>query len=603
MAPDKVDNGEQAHAPLVLQCFRCIPIVFMPILSAMLHASLCGDIGSDPVDQIVDLVIIVGVATVTLMRLVGAIALNEEVIGYVALMMVCLALRSCIMLSPFSSAGSIAETMTGVPILYLAIHLLVACFSVELRVDWTGSRWVNVFYLGWVVACASRFSWDIGSRQVMQGSFKLVILMPILGQMIVYAKDQVLLARMIAQKAKVQVETISKGMSRMLTALCDVKLRLDSDFCIEEPSGQLGQLLMPRCSNAVSQLAGRSFLNFMATTDEGDRARKTLERGSSCAASQGAAGAFRVQLKDVHGAICSTEVFYVPLGGDDQPMSYLLGLRLLREDADMLAESEVAQSAPREVPGSAHPQQVRRHQGSSSSVCSLTFTDSLACTESAGRFDSSAMSDFFAYTNRGHSVATQTIPDSSGYHVAHVAGVPNITADRMGPSCQSAGTQTATQRPPTVPQMSDRKGLNPLQQQRIAVATASVHLNSSKRAVKCFAPMSHSGLRLGIGEALAHMNFTGRGCCLLHIGAMTLHRATKDMLCDPCNRAWMPKSDWQCRICRSLHEEDGDADDDSDEPSVGSPGERAPQKRKQWCHICGSLDWPLVTHSTSSAGS
>mmetsp|Transcript_97061 Transcript_97061/g.261054 ORF Transcript_97061/g.261054 Transcript_97061/m.261054 type:complete len:106 (-) Transcript_97061:234-551(-) len=53
--------------------------------------------------------------------------------------------------------------------------------------------------------------------------------------------------------------------------------------------------------------------------------------------------------------------------------------------------------------------------------------------------------------------------------------------------------------------------------------------------------MSHSGLRLGIGEALAHMNFTGRGCCLLHIGAMTLHRATKDMLCDPCNRAWMPK--------------------------------------------------------------
>mmetsp|Transcript_58212 Transcript_58212/g.147794 ORF Transcript_58212/g.147794 Transcript_58212/m.147794 type:complete len:97 (-) Transcript_58212:77-367(-) len=87
---------------------------------------------------------------------------------------------------------------------------------------------------------------------------------------------------------------------------------------------------------------------------------------------------------------------------------------------------------------------------------------------------------------------------------------------------------------------------------------------------------------------------TGRGCCKLHVGVMTLHRATKDMLADPCNHRWLPESNWQCSSCFALHEKVVDDDDESDNDTLDS-------EKEEWCHICCISGTPLMPCSTSSA--
>mmetsp|Transcript_77312 Transcript_77312/g.250252 ORF Transcript_77312/g.250252 Transcript_77312/m.250252 type:complete len:598 (-) Transcript_77312:248-2041(-) len=362
-----LNGAKQAQASVVLNICRCIGFVFLAVSFTLTHANL--DTDGDPLEHVVSVLFQVGHITLTVQSFVGAVPVKVEAAGFVAVLAIALCtLTSYVMLSPFSTAANIANNLNTVPMFCSMAHLLVVYFNIELGADRFGSRNMHVVHIVTIGAWSFRFWRDTGARHIIRSAVLSVVLMPILGHMIECAKAELLRARTNTQNeacraeealhslqaAKVQVEIVSQGSSRMLTALCDVMIRLDSELCILAPSGQLGELLMPGCSDAVSQLAGHSFLNFMASVDDGVRARETLQRCSS----QGAAGAFNVLLQDADRALYNTEVFYVRLGSEDQPLTYLLGLRLRSSDTDMLAEPEAPETVLKVEPPPAHSQQL-----------------------------------------------------------------------------------------------------------------------------------------------------------------------------------------------------------------------------------------------------
>mmetsp|Transcript_179323 Transcript_179323/g.568991 ORF Transcript_179323/g.568991 Transcript_179323/m.568991 type:complete len:604 (+) Transcript_179323:66-1877(+) len=366
MGVDDLSGTKKAQVSVVLKSCRCLGFVFLPVSFALVHVSL--DTDGDPLEHVLSVLVEVSLTALAVQSFVGAVPVGEEAAGYVALLVNAICVQtSYVMLSPCSTAANIASNVNTVPMFCSMTHLLVVYFNIELGADRFGSRNMQVVHIVTIGAWGFRFWWDAGARHIIRSAVLPLVLMPILGHMMECAKAELLRARTNTQNearraeealrslqaAKVQVEMVSQGSSRMLTALCDVMIRLDSALCILEPSGQLGELLMPGCSDAVSQLAGHSFLSFMASIDDGDRARETLQR-SPC---QGAAGAFNVLLQDADGAFYNTEVFYVRLGSEDQPLSYLLGLRLRRADTVTLMEPEAPEASVKVELRPAHSQQ------------------------------------------------------------------------------------------------------------------------------------------------------------------------------------------------------------------------------------------------------
>eukprot|EP00445_Apocalathium_hangoei_P072238 CAMPEP_0204167904 /NCGR_PEP_ID=MMETSP0361-20130328/40265_1 /ASSEMBLY_ACC=CAM_ASM_000343 /TAXON_ID=268821 /ORGANISM="Scrippsiella Hangoei, Strain SHTV-5" /LENGTH=601 /DNA_ID=CAMNT_0051125285 /DNA_START=1 /DNA_END=1803 /DNA_ORIENTATION=- len=366
-------DAKQSQVPIVLWFHRCYGSIGMIMSVVLLHASLCGDIDSDPVEHSLCLLFGIGMVTSTVQSFVVIMSLKVEAAGYSVLLVFLVFCHPIyVMLSPSSRTSNIVTELACGPMYCSIIHVFVAYCNIELGMDLVGSRCMYAVHIGWIGACVCRFCWDPGSRELILGALFAGFLMPMLGHTIERAKAELLLARMHAQcearraeeaiaslrAAKAQVEIVSQGHARMLTALCDVRLRLDSELCILEPSGQLCEFLMPGRSDVASQLAGRCFLNFMPSVDDSDRARETLERASTQATSQAAAGAFNVLLKNADDVVCNTEAFYVWLGGDDQPVSYLLGLRLGMADVGLLAEPEAPRVAPKVEQYPAHAQPI-----------------------------------------------------------------------------------------------------------------------------------------------------------------------------------------------------------------------------------------------------
>jgi len=126
--------------------------------------------------------------------------------------------------------------------------------------------------------------------------------------------------------------------SRVLQGLCNVVIQVDADFCLQQPTWQVRDLLDGSCSGDPQALEGSSLLDFMATDEAVNRFRlfitNELEQASGRLAGpqQGPASVISVEMKDLQGVPFTARLYHACLG-DSSSRSHLLGVCLAQDIA------------------------------------------------------------------------------------------------------------------------------------------------------------------------------------------------------------------------------------------------------------------------------
>lgn len=140
------------------------------------------------------------------------------------------------------------------------------------------------------------------------------------------------------------LQEVSLAQERLMKALFDIVVYLDENLCIQSPSGQLHEFLVPQCGSSAAVLQGRSLMDFVDAPADQDLIRfhlmpKTQGTDSDpgdepgCQHGKGAAGAVCVGMRNASGGCSNVEIFYVRLAGTGRAgtvdgSSVLLGLRV-----------------------------------------------------------------------------------------------------------------------------------------------------------------------------------------------------------------------------------------------------------------------------------
>jgi hypothetical protein len=135
-------------------------------------------------------------------------------------------------------------------------------------------------------------------------------------------------------RATLETEDVQEALLRVLSALCDSVVHLDSSLRVQRPSLKLLHMLAPDASGNPSSLQGKPLTTFMPS--EEDR-RRFLQLTSSSASGERQtqspgggrpAAATHVQLRDCRGAVFRVELFHTHLhGAAPTHQHHLIGIR------------------------------------------------------------------------------------------------------------------------------------------------------------------------------------------------------------------------------------------------------------------------------------
>ena len=138
---------------------------------------------------------------------------------------------------------------------------------------------------------------------------------------------------------------------RLLSAMCDCMVHLDSELRIVEPCPKLSSLLLR--SSATSPLLAQSFLQFMPP-DEHERfiqhiRNEELQQASSCgnaAAADLLAFSLHLNLVDANGVLVPIEIFSSFVRDIDGTAFHLVGIK---EDVGISSPMLAAQPPPKSI--------------------------------------------------------------------------------------------------------------------------------------------------------------------------------------------------------------------------------------------------------------
>ena len=199
----------------------------------------------------------------------------------------------------------------------------------------------------------------------------------------------------------------------------------------------------------------------------------------------------------------------------------------------------------------------RRVAESVSSEGSLAFSASTAPTKSTRSF----MPTTTASTNRsslGLTPSSAPSPKCAGTQTYHAQV-----------QCQS--TQTNSIIRSRLPLLPDSDG---------ELQRPHVTLNTKRRMSSKFRLTPDSTVDQMVCDAVVKLNRCGKGCCLWHIGLMSLNRRITSMIGQRCRReivSFVVGQQWQCEECKVIHKVVHD--DESDQSSE--------DESQVFCEFCG----------------
>lgn len=175
-----------------------------------------------------------------------------------------------------------------------------------------------------------------------------------------------------SMKAKFETEDVHDALDRVLSALCDAVLHLNTDFLIQNPTAKLLHMLDPDAGGDNTSLQNHEFIEFIPSANDrlrfmdfaaashlagsGGPAAKGQLRSPSSRPSRPAA-ATHVQLQDLRGHIFRVELFHTHLQGSAS-LVHLIGIRYA-ENRD--AYSDEVQHGVLEFERSTSPLFLPRH--------------------------------------------------------------------------------------------------------------------------------------------------------------------------------------------------------------------------------------------------
>ena len=115
--------------------------------------------------------------------------------------------------------------------------------------------------------------------------------------------------------------------SRLLSAVCDAVVRLDSEWAISEPAPKLASLLLVQDSSR--SLHNRSFMDFLPHERDRDQIQAYAEQAlrSDMPSSDEPAGSRHVHLRGSHSISIKAEIFMVSFRDFDLSTHHLIGVR------------------------------------------------------------------------------------------------------------------------------------------------------------------------------------------------------------------------------------------------------------------------------------
>eukprot|EP00931_Biecheleriopsis_adriatica_P073783 TRINITY_DN48002_c0_g1_i1.p1 TRINITY_DN48002_c0_g1~~TRINITY_DN48002_c0_g1_i1.p1 ORF type:complete len:653 (-),score=119.54 TRINITY_DN48002_c0_g1_i1:63-1985(-) len=135
--------------------------------------------------------------------------------------------------------------------------------------------------------------------------------------------------------AKMETEDLQDGLDRVLSALCDAVLHLNTDLLIQSPSQRLVHMLVPNTVGGLSELQGQDFTSFLSSEEDRNRFRDFILLSSSRVQSSGRppAAAARVRLRDMTGNVFHVELFHTYLQGNAS-VGHVIGVRYCEDKYD-----------------------------------------------------------------------------------------------------------------------------------------------------------------------------------------------------------------------------------------------------------------------------
>jgi hypothetical protein len=150
-------------------------------------------------------------------------------------------------------------------------------------------------------------------------------------------------------KANIETEDVQEALHRVLSALCDADVNLNTDLMVQNPSQQLLHMLAPEAKGDVSILQDKDFSAFIPSAE--DR-RRFLEFTSSSSAgpaqSASTAAAAHVQLCDVRGNSFRADLFHTHLQVNST-LFHLIGIRYSESRCEY-PDSSTFQTVPENLP-------------------------------------------------------------------------------------------------------------------------------------------------------------------------------------------------------------------------------------------------------------
>lgn len=141
-------------------------------------------------------------------------------------------------------------------------------------------------------------------------------------------------------KANLETENVQEAMRRVLSALCEAVVHLDTDLHIQSPSQTLLHMLAPHAGGDAPALQDKEFMSFIPSME--DRARflefTSFSSIGGCTALSGSpAAAVHVQLRDTRGNLFHVELFHTHLQGR-AALVHLIGIRYSETTDERSAE-------------------------------------------------------------------------------------------------------------------------------------------------------------------------------------------------------------------------------------------------------------------------